>query len=129
METLDLSKLPTDVIAAGAEIAEESGLLAVADAALDATGNTSASAEIIGNVVDVLIDFESLELGPLGPFLEEHDGDIAAWMAELVLRLAMDPDRRAKRKARREDRRAKFQGWWSTRKDKRGERKAARQED
>ena len=129
METLNLSEIPADVLAAGAEIAEESGLLAVADAALDATGETGPAAEIIGNVVDVLIDFESLELGPLGPFLEEHDGDIAAWMAELVLRIAMDPERKAKRKARREERRAKVQVWWFTRKDKRGDRKAARQED
>ena len=129
METLNLSELPADVIAAGAEIAEESGLLAVADAALDATGNTSASAEIIGNVVDVLIDFETLELGPLGPFLEEHDGDIAAWMADLVLRIAMDPERKAKRKARRDERRSKVQAWRSTRQDKREDRKAARQED
>ena len=129
MEPLDLSKLPTDVIAAGAEIAEESGLLAVADAALDATGETGTAAEIIGNVVDVLIDFESLELGPLGPFLEEHDGDIAAWMAELVLRIAMDPDRKDKRQARRAERRAAVQVWWFTRKDKREDRKAARQED
>ena len=129
METLNLSEIPADVLAAGAEIAEESGLLAVADAALDATGETGPAAEIIGNVVDVLIDFESLELGPLGPFLEEHDGDIAAWMAELVLRIAMDPERKAKRKARREERRAKVQVWWFTRKDKREDRKAARQED
>ena len=128
METLDLSGLPAEVLEAGAAIAEESGLLAVADAALDATGNKSKAATITGQVVDALVDFEALELGVLGPFLEAVDDDVAAWLVELALGLAQDEVRRAARQERRADRRAQRQVWWYTRQDRRAQRKAERQE-
>jgi hypothetical protein len=127
METLDLAGLPAEVLEAGAAIAEESGLLAVADAALDATGNKSKAATITGQVVDALIDFEDLELGVLGTFLEAVDDDVAAWIVELALSLAQDPVRRAARQERRADRRAQRQVWWYTRQDRRAQRKAERQ--
>lgn len=128
METLDLSGLPAEVLEAGAAIAEESGLLAVADAALDATGNKSKAATITGQVVDALVDFEDLELGVLGTFLEAVDDDVAAWLVELALGLAQDEVRRAARQERRADRRAQRQVWWYTRQDRRAQRKAERQE-
>jgi len=127
METLDLSGLPAEVLEAGAAIAEESGLLAVADAALDATGNKSKAATITGQVVDALVDFEALELGVLGTFLEAVDDDVAAWLVELALGLAQDEVRRAARQERRADRRAQRQVWWYTRQDRRAQRKAERQ--
>ena len=128
METLDLSGLPAEVLEAGAAIAEESGLLAVADAALDATGNKSKAATITGQVVDALVDFEDLELGVLSTFLEAVDDDVAAWLVELALGLAQDEVRRAARQERRADRRAQRQVWWYTRQDRRAQRKAERQE-
>jgi hypothetical protein len=105
METTDLSGLPADLLEAAADLAEDSGLLAVADAALDRTGDTGIAAEIVGSVVDSLIDFERLEIGPLGEWLEAHDGPAAEWLADVVISVAMDPRRRALRQIRREARR------------------------
>ena len=130
MEALDLSALPADVLEAGAAIAEDSGLLAVADAALEATGSAGVAAQIVGDVADVLVDWESIEIvGPLGGWLEAHDDDIVTWIADLVIRLAMDPDRRADRQIRRADRREHLHTWWNERKERRAGRRAARQED
>lgn len=132
MEALDLSTIPADVLAAGETLVEESGLLAVADAALDATSDTGVAAQIVGDIVDVLIDFEAFELGPLGTFMEAHDDDTTAWVADLVIRLAMDPDRRAARRTRRAERRIKAQTRWAERQERREARhlthKATRKE-
>ena len=130
MEALDLSALPADVLEAGAAIAEDSGLLSVADAALEATGSAGVAAQIVGDVADVLVDWESIEIvGPLGGWLEAHDDDIVTWIADLVIRLAMDPDRQADRQIRRADRREHLHTWWNERKERRAGRRAARQED
>ena len=126
METLDLSALSSDVLAAGAELAEESGLLAVADAAIDQTESTGQAAAIVGNVVDILIDFDALELGPLGAFLEEHDDDIASWLAGMVIAIALDPTRREARQERRAARRARWLAGWEEGKERRQDRRAER---
>lgn len=101
MEFLDTDTLTAEVLEKALTITVESGLLAVADAALEATSSPGQAAQIVGSVVDVLIDFEALALGPLGSFLEAHDGDAAAWVADLVISLAMDDARRQARKVRR----------------------------
>jgi len=127
VETIDLSTLSSDVLAAGAELAEESGLLAVADAALDQTGDTGQAAAIIGDVVDILIDFEAIDvLGPLGVLLEERDDDIASWLAGMVIAIALDPTRREARQERRADRRARWLASWEEGKERRQDRRAER---
>jgi len=130
MEALDLSALPADVLEAGAAIAEDSGLLAVADAALEATGSAGVAAQIVGDVADVLVDWEATPLPPvLSEWLEAHDDEIVEWTVSLVVRVMMDPDRRADRQIRRADRREHLHTWWNERKERRAGRRAARQED
>ena len=119
MEILDTDTLSAEVLEKALTIAGESGLLAVADAALEATSSPGQAAQIVGNVVDVLIDFETLDLGPLGSFIEAHDGDAAAWVADLVISLAMDDARRQARKVRRARRRAQRATRQADRKTKR----------
>jgi len=121
MEALDLTTLATDVLEEAHTIAEETGLLAVADAALERTGNTGVAASIVGDVVDALIDWEALDLPPtLGAFLEDHDADIASWFASLVIRLAMNP-------ARRERRQKRLKTWKQNRIDRQTKRQARRE--
>lgn len=122
MEIMDTDTLSAEVLEKARALANESGLLAVADAALEATGSTGQAAQIVGTLVDVFIDFEAMDLGPLGTFLEAHDGDAAAWVADLVISLAMDDARRQARQARRARRRAQRATWWADRKTKRSER-------
>ena len=53
MEILDTDTLSAEVLEKALTIAGESGLLAVADAALEATSSPGQAAQIVGNVVDV----------------------------------------------------------------------------
>ena len=123
MEALDMTSLPAEILDAASVVAEDSGLLAAADAALDASGDPGLAAAIIGQIADALIDFELLEIGPLGDWLEAHDGDAATWMADVVIRLAMDDERRAKRQDRRAMIREQMQVRREERKARRAERK------
>jgi len=107
MDPIDLTTLEPGLLATAHNLAEESGLLAVADAAIERTGDIGQAAAIVGDVVDVLIDFSALDLGPLGAFLEDHDDDMAARLAQVVISIAMDEERRASRKARRLERRVR----------------------
>lgn len=119
LETMNLADLAPDVLETAIDIAEASGLLAVADAALERTGDAGIAASIIGDVADALVAWDEIGLGPLGELIEERDDAAVAWLAGVVISLAMNPVRRAQRRARRQARR-------ESRIERREERKARR---
>lgn len=119
MEALDLTALPGAVLLVAEELVEETGLLAVADSVIDRTGQTSAVAGIVGDVADALVDFEELDLGVFGTWLESRDGDLVAFLVDVAISLALDEERRRRRQRRRAERKARRVAWWAELKGRR----------
>lgn len=75
------------------------------DALVDDLADTlteSEAIDIVARTVDALVPMDRLVPGPVGVFLERHDGDAVLAIGDWIRDIVTDPERRRAREARRE---------------------------
>lgn len=85
-------------------------VLSTLDAMADAGWERDEALDSVAALLDKMIPLDALVPAPAGGALEAIDGPVIRAALGLAWQMAADPDARAKRKARREARRAQRQG-------------------